>query len=622
MTFGVFDIETYRDLFIFAFHIHDENGNEISRGDCTSHGGTVTGAETDFIERCFKQTDYIISFNGAAFDIPVLAKICDDVNRHGRTSTRFIYCDAQDLITYDEHRNYKQFGFPDRPDWHAKHFDIFKNSLLAKSLKQWEMYSGFRIRELPYRPDELLSASEKKEIIDYCHYDVYSTARIFFERCFGNSKLAAGNVTFKAQLELARMYPKNLPYRLDRSATALAEGIVYETKDRLPPSISSPTQAFDFDDFDVCDEVKNVLKEIMFDYDEKKADKGLYQYKGICLGKGGCHFARSGIWIKVYKFDVASMYPTIIEFFKLLKTPEANARYAKIKKMRVAIKHDPDKRYENDALKKTLNSMTGAFRSKKHTAYDPAVGEAMCYIAQMIICEAATSCPEWENVIEVNTDSVFVVGEKNCEHLRLIAEKFKSKYGIVLEEEFSEMLYFRDVNNYGEYDKDGKFLVGKGLDYSDTMKKGHNLAVNNELFVNIVREKPAVDWSKYGWRDFIYKYHKSSACKYAFIGDKAMDRKNYYFLWTTADCPGAKQIQFARTLVDTHNGSVKARRGVYAFDPAELEQYSKYIDLSQYSRDLDDAFELWGKPEFCTTRVTKQERKGIKSINDVIKAFF
>src|SRR5574344_2208921 len=115
----------------------------------------------------------------------------------------------------------------------------------------------------------------------------------------------------------------------------------------------------------------------------------------------------------------------------------------------------------------------------------------MCYIAQMIICEAATSCPEWENVIEVNTDSVFVVGEKNREHLRLIAEKFKSKYGIVLEEEFTEMLYFRDVNNYGEYDKDGKVLVGKGLDHSDTMKKGHNLAVNNELFVNIVREKPA-----------------------------------------------------------------------------------------------------------------------------------
>lgn len=46
--------------------------------------------------------------------------------------------------------------------------------------------------------------------------------------------------------------------------------------------------------------------------------------------------------------------------------------------MRVAIKHDPDKPYL-DALKKTLNSMTGAFRSKKSTPPTIRRLAAVCY---------------------------------------------------------------------------------------------------------------------------------------------------------------------------------------------------------------------------------------------------
>ena len=61
-----------------------------------------------------------------------------------------------------------------------------------------------------------------------------------------------------------------------------------------------------------------------------------------------------------------------------------------------------------------LNSLSGGFRirSGASVAYDPAVGEAMCYICQLSILEFALACPNWEDVIEINTDSVFVRGEE------------------------------------------------------------------------------------------------------------------------------------------------------------------------------------------------------------------
>jgi len=79
-------------------------------------------------------------------------------------------------------------------------------------------------------------------------------------------------------------------------------------------------------------------------------------------------------------------------------------------------------------------------------------------------------------------------------------------------------------------------------------------------------------------------------------------------------------------LVDSHNGSVKARFGVYAFDIKDLEKYMAYIDYRQYHKDLDDELELWGRDDLCTTRLTKEyrtaNRKQIKSINDLIKGIF
>lgn len=623
MIIGVFDIETYRDLFCFVLSKFDEHRQPQGTVVVSSHSGKVTAKECAEIEAAFNSCDYIVSYNGNKFDIPVLCAMFGDVDKNGFTTSRYIYTDANQIINFDGNRNYRPLVYKDIPKWHEKHFDILNCCLLEKSLKQWEMYSGLRIEELPYEPDTLLSGAEKQRIIEYCTYDTVATATVFFERCYGR---------FEVYRELVEMYPKHIPRRLDRPIASMAEGIVYGTRDQIPPKTLDPLDYIEFERFGCPEEVKNIIRKIAREpKPASTAEARLRQlentFKGVSYGKGGSHFIRKGMWRNIHAFDVASMYPTIIIMWKLLKTLEANEKFKSIREERFRIKHDPAQQTRQKALKDTLNSVSGKFRAQGSTAYDVAVGEAMCYIAQMVISECAFACPELAKLIEVNTDSVFVIGDANIDVLRnKITPKLLKDYGIVLEEEVFDMCYFRDVNNYIIYDKDGNFLDGRGAAYSDFLKKGSNRAVYINLFRNLVRSELELDWSGFTVKDFVVKYHRAASCKYAEIGGEPMQRKNYYFLWTTQDCPGAKPIQFSRTLVDSHNGSVKARFGVYAFDIKDLEKYMPYIDYRQYHKDLDDELELWGRDDLCTTRLTKEYRKSnkaqIKSINDLIKGVF
>jgi hypothetical protein len=98
----------------------------------------------------------------------------------------------------------------------------------------------------------------------------------------------------------------------------------------------------------------------------------------------------------------------------------------------------------------------------------------------------AFACPNWEeNVVEINTDSVFVIGEENAVALREKAKQMLVKYEMLFEEEVFPKCYFRDVNNYIIYDKDGKYIDGRGLDWSDMVNKLHEPAVLDTMIRNL-----------------------------------------------------------------------------------------------------------------------------------------
>lgn len=588
--------------------------------------GTVDQLAMNKINDYFADADYIISYNGSRFDLPILAKMKSDIKRLCCTSSQYIHSDAEALISYDDNRNPMTRNVYWVKAWSAKHFDLLNNCLLGQSLKQWEMYLNLPIKELPYPPSADLTPEQEDEVIQYCFHDVWATAQVYWRFGSGEQKTKYHTLPARKAI-LEQEWPNSLVFKFDRTAQAVAAGIIYQSNVPIPPKTTDPLQLFNLDDFDVPDEVKDIIRllarTVAVTEKEKNALAERCVYRGVQLGKGGCHFIRKGEHTDLFCFDVASQYPRAISHWNLLKTPMALERWREMMQKRLEIKAKkgtPEYHADLDLGYKVmvLNSLSGGFRIRRgvSVAYDPAVGEAMCYICQLSILEFALACPNWEDVIEINTDSVFVRGEENAKALRIKCEQMLHKYDMLFEEEFIEKAYFRDVNNYGIYDKDGNLLDGRGVDYSDAINKNHEKAVVYELFRNLVKPTLDLDWNRYEWTDFIYKWHKAASSKYAAFDGRPFEHKNYYFLWTTRDVPEAGTIQFSNTLMDTRNGSIKSRYGVFAFDIKDLEKYKDKIDYTQYQRDLDENFWLWGRKDLITTFLgdTKTRRaKGIKT---------
>lgn len=591
---------TYKEVFTNEF-VSDEFG--------TISLDTMIG-----INNLFDNSDYIISYNGSKFDLQVLAKLNSDIKKLGQSSSKYVFMDAMNLITYDKHGNKYGKRYYSVPQWSSKHFDLLNNCTLSKSLKQWAMYMGEPIVELPYQPHVPLSKNMKKEIISYCHHDVDITFKIFLKYGLGNTRESmAGNLL--TYIELQKLWNNTgLPPKFDRTLQSLSTGIIYETMTQIPPVTNQPLNLFDINQFDVPVDVKLIIAMIA-----KGQDIDVPEYKGIRYGKGGSHMIKKGLHKDITVFDVASQYPSILEQWKLLKTEKAQARYSEIKDWRLRLKHSGENRQLNEALKLVLNSFSGGLRIRNtfSVGYDPAAGEAMCYIGQLFITELALSARE-EDLIEVNTDSIFVTGTDSLEQVRKKAKQMYEKYGLLIEEETIPMAYFKDVNNYIIYDETFKPVDGRGLDYKDMMIKQSEIAVYSEVFKNLPLDTLNLDWSGYTWDQFIFKYHRSAASKYAMIGDEPMTQRNYYFLWTTRECKDAKPINFSRDLINKKNGSIKSRFGVHAFDIKDLEKYKDFIDYDQYHRDLDDALELWGREDLCSTRLGSIQRKAVKSFDDII----
>ena len=618
-----FDIETYREHFVFCAQEWDSSTKTlVSKHTLTDDGVSIPSSVLGKIDELFCGADYIVSFNGKKFDLPMLSRLRAQAQHTPAIPLKYMYTDAKALISYDANNNPRTRRYCAVAEWNKRHFDVFNNCLLRYSLKQWEMYQGLKIRELPYDPEAALTPEMKKEIEEYCMYDVWAMMQIFWK--YGFDEPHDGKTTLLAYKALYEWWPKTLPFSLDRTSQVIASGILYNTLGPIPPKHNQPLALFSMKDFKVPDEVKMTLG-----YIAKAANLEFETVvNGITYGKGGAHMMVPGHHKRVFAFDFASLYPFIINHWKLLKTPQACETYRQKSEYRLEVKHkkknDPYLQNVDRGLKLFLNAPTGAFRMRStySTMFDPAAGEAMCYLGQLLISELAFAVPERDGLLEVNTDSVFVTGDSNVAKCRAMISYFHDKYGLTLEEEYIPQLYARDVNNYVIYDENGKMISGKGKAVSDMVNKASNVAMYRQLFAALIQPTFTPDWSGFGWKDFVIKYHKSSASKYATIGCEPMKYKNYYFMWTTRECPNSSRILFSRDLVDTKSGAIKARWGVWSQDMDELAQYEKFIDTEQYKRDMDVELALWNRGDLVTTSLTNAQRKSIRSFKDIVEASY
>lgn len=618
-----FDIETYNAAFIVTALINGSEWQEYVV--CPSVQGYPAKVDCSVVRGWLRslQGSWAVTYNGKSFDLRVLSWIA---NCGKETLTTAEIADAAGKLISDLNA---KFGHPKTsPCWDVKyselarvrrqHFDVLKCYTIEHSLKWWEMRRGWAIKETSVPWDK--PTLTEKELLDcrrYCRHDVYCTDRLYMEKDCQEHIEARQWVIDNADCEIFPDVPN----------AELAELYCYgdgETADEIET-------CFDLVPWEVFKVPEDFLVQMQ---QIARHQIQSFEWRGITYGAGGAHYAKPGRHKGMKIFDVASLYPHIIWFMTKLKTQEALKRYVDCILKRLenkSKKGTPEYSKSADkGLKLVLNSLSGKFGQKGSKAYAPEHRLAMCIIGQTLITEAAcAACGEnFENLIEINTDSFAVLGEKEIERARAYCET--KPHGFTFEEDDFADSYWKDVNNYFVYKfgegglalKEAHGKVGTNLDedHSETivteslalalrMEAGAELAL-----AEIKNPAPALRVD-----NCVVKYSKAVSSVNAAIDGEPMACKYYYFLWTTPDCPNSHRVQFSSDKVDKY-GTVAVRHGVYGFSLEELRQYEQYIDPEQYLEDLKKQLAVWGRKDLFTPMKARNVPDHCETFHEVRQA--
>ena len=566
-----------------------------------------------------KSFDWVVTYNGASFDLRVLAWLA--TCNHPWISTQLCAEEASKLI---EDQNQKGKGFKCTSKmwsvpWETmrslrnNHFDVYRCFTVdkTKSLKHWELYNGWSVMESDVAFDAKSMTSEEEAGCElYCEHDVDATKKLFL-------KPECQELLEVREWIASHCNPRPLP---DLRPPDLSE--VYCYGDVHVDEVGTCYEKIPWDEFDhLPEDFLNQMKML--------ARHGIdgFEWNGITYGKGGAHYVKKGFHKDTHIYDVASMYPHIVWHYVPLKTAEATKKYvgALLERLELKKLKRKDKAKYSKAkdlgLKLVLNSITGKFRQEGALAYAPESGLAMCIIGQLIITDAllASIQGDFDNLVEVNTDSFAVDGEDNIKRATEYCSNVQ--HHMTFEEDVFPQSYWKDVNNYVVFNEDGSFKETHGQDSSDIVKKGNEPVVARSLFSNLLLPKggtPVLKKAQF-YKDYVVKYSKPASARNATIDGKPMTKKHYYFLWVTDDCPDAHEIQFASERIDKSNGLIKNRRGVYAFDTETIAKYFKYIDKQQYVMDLKALLVVWNRPDLCQDYSKELSRKRVIARNKALK---
>ena len=600
-----FDIETYPAAFIICGLVNGETWEEYVV--CPSVEGYQSTVDCNVVKGwmdSLKGKGWSVTYNGKGFDLRVLTWIATCGKR---TLTPEEISDAASKLIADN--NVKSgprpktspcwsVKFSDMAKYRRQHFDVLKCRTLNHSLKWWELMRGWSVKESSVSFDaKTMTREELLESIRYCRHDVKCTDMLYMEKdC--------------QELIAARQWViDNAPCYIfpDATSAELAETYCYGDADVIDES-ESCFELVPWDEFNVPADFKLQMQQIA------RHEIDGFNWNGIDYGAGGAHFAAPGRHKGTKIFDVASLYPHIIEFFTKLKTKDALKRYVGCLAKRLENKRKKGTpEYSKSAdkgLKLVLNSLSGKFGQRGAKAYAPEHRLAMCIIGQMLITEAACNAcgDDFSNLVEINTDSFAVKGDEQIARAREYCNG--TPHGFMFEEDDFADSYWKDVNHYFVYDtKGGLNLQEVHGDVNTDLKEYKNETILIESLAINLREPEGTEphLAEFGncnpelkADNCVVKWVKGKGIKNASIDGEPMRFKHYYFLWTTPDCPDSHVIRFNASKV-ADNGTISVRHGVYTFDGVDaLRKYEQWIDPDQYVEDLKSELATWGRADMFT----------------------
>lgn len=318
-------------------------------------------------------------------------------------------------------------------------YDVMHNFGFS-SLKENEGYLGLSIEESDVAWDigRPLTEAEIEKTIQYCRYDVESTAKLFYE--------TIGD--FKIKMELVTSFNLN---KLDvgRSNTALIGKIldaqkIWQRDDEL-------------DGFDVSSLPINIKNKEVVEFFEKEIDYEVnaeVMVAGVphILAYGGLHGARENFSYigEMWLIDVASYYPSMMieyDYFSRAIPENKKKLFAQMKADRVHLKEtDPLKA---DGYKLILNSTYGILKYEYSPLLDPRQSNNICVTGQLLLIDLIEELEPYMKLVQSNTDGILIIpNEKYKSNIKEIVKDWEARTRMDMEILVAKQIYQKDVNNY------------------------------------------------------------------------------------------------------------------------------------------------------------------------------
>lgn len=202
----------------------------------------------------------------------------------------------------------------------------------------------------------------------------------------------------------------------------------------------------------------------------------------ISYGIGGIHSVNNNETYKeteshcIITSDIASLYPTNIINYKLIRYPEVLEKYSSIKDERIIAKKNKEKN-KDTFFKLILNGTSGLIDQEYSWLYYPEGAMKLRLIGQIILTKLIEKCiiNNWK-VVSANTDGIECIIPRNeLEKYYEVVSIVEKMFNVVFEHDFYKQIIYYNVNNYiaesitGKLKKKGLFKYGSDIPLGDSV---------------------------------------------------------------------------------------------------------------------------------------------------------
>lgn len=467
--YAVYDVEYTASYFEAGFY----NGDKFIIMELPTARDTITPKQKKQLLNIFSRYT-MVGFNNQSFDNPLIQAFYQ-----GKTAHELYLMGSKCIKTNEKRWWVTNLDYDNQL---FEYVDLMRSCPGRMSLKTAgaRMCSN-KIMDIPidYDSDKVLTQEERDLYISYNKNDLLLTWQLL--------ETLEPEIDLKTSID-PRWHSKGAP-----SVAELYLGKKF--KENRPPKEISYQAPYE-PKYPIAKLVKDIFEDTYSvnkaGYPEKKDWKEIViGDREYAIGLGGLHSVNPHpeVWEDLTDIDVQSYYPSLLINFGW------NRKYESTYHERITAKKTGNKQ-KSDSLKLILNSTFGKLADKYSGLYDPQMMLKVTLTGQLLLIDLIERLHlSGANVVYANTDGVCVQGKYEPKVIR----DWEQDYNLIMEEEYFDKLFVRDVNNLFATHND-EVIKKKGIFAGMSLRKGyeHPLVYENVMRILMNKEPLPLEDNKKG----------------------------------------------------------------------------------------------------------------------------